>query len=189
MLYNNDETYICQIILKKIFGILLLFCLVAPTVFTYTWLKYQQKVVRKEVKHRIIAGLHRDDLVLLKFTEKEKKQKLVWKHSKEFCFDTQMYDVVETEKHGDTTYYFCWWDHNETRLSKQLEDMWQVAWRRNSQRRNSQKRIIKFYKSLFFQVSEKDVFLASEIKTTLPNLIFLPQKGYTSPPFRPPNLA
>lgn len=127
----------------------MLFCLIAPLLATVTYLHYQKSSVRKKVKHQIIAGIDKDELVLLKFTEDESQTKLRWEHAKEFEFDGQMYDVVETKIKGDTIYYWCWWDHEETRLNKQLNETVAKIFGDNPQRKDSHKKLAEFYKKLF----------------------------------------
>lgn len=92
----------------------------------YGWLQLRRKEVRKEVKHQIIAGVERSELVLLTFTP-EQQQKLKWKHSREFEFEGEMYDVVETEIVDGITQYWCWSDDEETVLNKQLFELTNIA--------------------------------------------------------------
>jgi hypothetical protein len=135
----------------KAIGIFLLICLVAPIVVTFTFLHYQKKQVRKEVKHQIIAGIDKSELVLLKFTEEESQSKLKWEHSREFEYNDQMYDIVETEIKWDTIYYWCWWDNKETKLNKQLDNLLANALENNPIKKDNQKRLTNFYKSLYCQ--------------------------------------
>lgn len=103
----------------------------------------------------MIAGVEKDELVLFKFTETEKQNDLRWEHSKEFEYKGEMYDIVETQFHGDTTYYWCWWDYEETKLNKQLDGLLAFAYKKDT-RTNSknQKFVQSFYKSLFFSKSK-----------------------------------
>lgn len=134
----------------KIIRILLFFCLLAPIAATFTYLQYRRQQVRKEVKHQIIAGIDRAELVLLKFTEKQSQTELEWKHSKEFEYEGQMYDIVEYETLGDTTYYWCWEDVAETTLNKKLDDLTAYALGKNPQDQENQRRLLSFFKSLYF---------------------------------------
>ncbi|HMR42371.1 MAG TPA: hypothetical protein PKC40_00990, partial [Saprospiraceae bacterium] len=100
--------------------ILLLFVFVTPAFLTFGWLQYQRILVKKQVKRHIMAGLDREDLILLKFTAAEAQAKLRWEHAREFEYEGQMFDVVEREIRGDTSFYWCWWDSEETALNKEL---------------------------------------------------------------------
>ncbi len=134
----------------KLVGISLFICLVAPLVATFTYMHHQKASVRKELKHRIIAGIDRDELVLLKFSIEESRTKLRWEHEKEFEFAGQMYDIVEKEISGDTIHYWCWWDHEETKLNRQLDDLVAKVLGNNPQRKDRQDKTVDFLKKLYF---------------------------------------
>ena len=132
-------------------GILLLFCFIAPLAVTYTILQLQKKQIKKEVKWEIIAGLNKEELVLLKFTQEETQKNLRWQDSKEFEFKGQMYDLVEKSMKGDTVFYWCWVDDKETKLNQQLEKLVAFALGNNQQRKNNQEQLTDFYKSLYWE--------------------------------------
>ena len=67
--------------------------LIAPAVVTYSWLQQRKRVVKKEVKWKMIVGIDKSELVLLKFSKAAMASKLKWKHAKEFEFNNQMYDI------------------------------------------------------------------------------------------------
>jgi hypothetical protein len=109
------------VVLKNIIsGILLMGVLTDPLVGTFTWLYVRKSLVRKEVKKHLVAGFEKDHLVLLKFTKEESRTRLRWEHSREFEYNHQMYDVVKSETRGDTVYYWCWWDREETKLKRRM---------------------------------------------------------------------
>lgn len=93
--------------------------------------------------------MDKKELVLLKFTKAEKETKLRWKHSKEFEFKGQMYDVVESEISGDTLFYRCWWDNEETKLNKKLTNLVSDILGNNQQNKENNKRLVQFFKSLY----------------------------------------
>jgi len=127
----------------------LFFCFITLLVGTYVSLKLHEKQVRKEVKLKMISGLDKHELVLLKFTEKETQTNLLWKHSKEFEYNGQMYDVVESLIQGDSIFYWCWWDCIETKLSQQLNDLVDIALGNSEQQKHHQKQPTAFCKSLY----------------------------------------
>ena len=134
---------------RDILSIFLLFSLVAPLTITFFWLKHQKSTVRREVKQNMIAGLDKNELVLLKFTAQESQTKLHWEHSEEFEYNDQMYDIVETQIKGDTTYYWCWWDNEETKLNKQLDELLAYALGNNPQNKDSQKQLSDIFESFY----------------------------------------
>src|SRR3972149_494693 len=109
--------------LKSVIGLTLLLCLILPALGTYSWLQFQKSLVRKEVKERMVAGLTKEELVLLKFTRAQSETELLWEHSREFEYKNAMYDVVETEVRGDSIFYWCWWDREESELNRRLENL------------------------------------------------------------------
>jgi hypothetical protein len=103
---------------------LLLSCLLLdPIVGTFTWLHYKKAIVKKEVQQQIDDGIDTSKLVLLKFTEEETRTQLRWEHSREFEYKNKMYDIVEITTVGDMFYYHCWYDHEETMLNRQMEEI------------------------------------------------------------------
>lgn len=99
----------------------------------------------------MIEGLNKDELVLLKFSTQDIESKLKWKHSKEFEYDGQMYDIVERSTEGDTTYFWCWWDYEETALNKQLSDVFNLALGQDTKSNKHKNSLYHFYTKLFFE--------------------------------------
>lgn len=104
--------------------------------------------MKREVKWTMIAGLDKDELVLLKFTKADSAE-LRWEHAREFEHHGEMYDIVERSLQGDTTYYYCWWDHEETKLNKKLQSILANIWQSNSNKKEQEDHLMALYKSLF----------------------------------------
>lgn len=160
-----------------------------PLAATFMYLHHQKSVIRKTVKRQIIASIDRNELALLKFTEQESRAKLRWEHSKEFEFRGQMYDVVEKKIKGDTLYYWCWWDHEETRLNKQLNEMVAKVLGTSSQKKDSQEKLVEFYKNLY--CNSHATHLVSPKEPAINHLTYF--RSYTSvchfPPVPPPRFS
>ncbi|MBR9919988.1 MAG: hypothetical protein GYB31_04055 [Bacteroidetes bacterium] len=135
--------------MRKILGILLLASLLLPLGGTWIWLKHHRSQIRQEVKTMLKGGADKKELVELAFSLEDADAKLHWEHSGEFEFDDQMYDVVESEVKGDSIFYLCWWDHAETRVKKNLERLLAGQWQQDPLKKNGQKRLLDFYKSLY----------------------------------------
>ena len=125
--------------------------LITPAVVTYSWLQQRKHAVKKEVKWKMIAGIDKSELVLLKFSKAETTTKLKWKHSKEFEFNNQMYDIVDKVVSKDSIHYWCWWDFEETKLNKQLDNLLVDVYQHDSKSKDKQDSLYKFYKSIYFQ--------------------------------------
>lgn len=137
----------------------------------------------------MIAGMDRSELVLLKFSFSEINSGLRWEHDKEFEYRSQMYDIVEKIIKVDSVYYWCWWDHEETALNKELDNL--VAKTLGTDRENNsrQKRLVEFYKSICinaycdeFKPSINPDKILSETNCGLYTSFQIP------PPFPPPEL-
>jgi hypothetical protein len=146
----------------KLLGILLFLCFVAPIATTSIVLQIQKKQVKKEVKRRLIQGIDRSELVMLTFSEDDKKTRLKWKHSKEFEFEGEMYDVVETKVVGDSTHYWLWWDDDETKLNHQLEDLAFLAFGNHPKKQEHQQRFSQFFKSFYLHDYNPDLLYAED---------------------------
>lgn len=177
--------------MKTTLIIFLLACLIVPLTGTYCWLHYEKRVVRKAVKKQLIEGIDKDELVLLKFSHEDIKTRLRWKHSREFEYNSQMYDIVETETKGDSVYYWCWWDHEETMLNQQLIKLLALAWGKSQQNKEHQKRLVHLFKSLYYEKPE--MWQALNIPTTRMTIKDYNKADYTSiyspPPVPPPQMS
>lgn len=133
--------------MKSLASILLLFTFVLPLAVPYTVLQYQKKAVKKKVKWMMIAGLDKQDLVHLSFSKAESAQ-LDWKHSTEFAFKGELYDVVRTYEQGDQITYICWHDHEETALSRDLDQLLVNYFNQAPESNRTKARTVLFLKSL-----------------------------------------
>jgi len=173
--------------MRKFLGIMIVLSIAIPYSGAYLWLQQKKKLIRKEIKWKMIAGLERDELILLKFTRTETHELLNWKHSKEFEFKGQMYDIIETEASGDSIFYWCWWDHEETTLNKQLKNLVAQAKGQNPVKKENNKRLIDFFKALYFK--EPSSFANNNPGLSCRKIFGLPSfyKSFDiSPPIPPP---
>lgn len=115
---------------------------------TYSWLSFQQYQTKKAVKNKLKHSISKDQLVRLAFT-KQAEQELYWEHSKEFEYRGEMYDVVTTEHHGDSTVYLCWWDNEETELNQELAELVEDVLDTNTERSKQKKKLLNFLKTLY----------------------------------------
>ena len=136
--------------MKKALGIFLFICLTAPIWFTYSWLTISKQEIRREIKRKIITGMAKANIVLLAFTKKEAQEKLRWEKAGEFEYKGKMYDVIDKETVADVILFRCVWDQKETHLNTQAKDLMEKALGQNPQQKETQKRLISFFQSLFF---------------------------------------
>lgn len=93
--------------------------------------------------------MNQEELVFLKFTKEETETKLRWEHSKEFEYKGQMYDIVSKEVKGDSIFYRCWWDYEETQLNKKLKKMVAIAFDQDEENRETQEIFSSYLWSFF----------------------------------------
>lgn len=137
--------------MRKILAISLLACLVFPAGVLFLWMNIEKQNIRKEVKKMIIAGMSKNDLVMLEFSIEETATLLNWKHSREFEYRGQMYDVVKHYETSDSITYYCWKDDKESEINKKIDHLIAQAVGQNSQARENQARYLNFLTSLFPQ--------------------------------------
>jgi hypothetical protein len=170
---------------RKFAGISLLICLVVPVLALYVWTQHQKHEVRRAVKWRMAANLDKDEMVLLKFTDEDADSQLRWKHSKEFEFQGFMYDIVQQELHGDTTYYYCWLDKEETELNQRLDELAALAFSKDPKNKENREKLSSFFKSLFHK--DSDVITAIHEDTAIMNSKYEESYFlYRKPPRVPP---
>ncbi len=115
----------------------------------YAFLQFEKSTIRREFKHKMVAEINEDELVLLKFTKQETQTKLRWEHSKEFEYNGQMYDIVSKKVKGDSIFYRCWWDFEETALNKKLTKMVAFALNNDEDSRDAQQNLYNYLWSFF----------------------------------------
>lgn len=172
----------------KITAIVLFCSLALPIVTAYFIVQHKKSILKKEIKHQIISGIDKSDLVLLKFSIQESQTKLKWKHGKEFEFRNQMYDIVDTETKGDSISFWCWWDHKETKLEKRLKSILAFMLDNNPDNKKNQQRFLNFYKSLFHQTNEERNYTKEFIAKNNFSYIINYSSLSSSPPTPPPNI-
>ena len=102
----------------------------------------------------MIAGMSKERLVRLAFTQAQADTSLRWEHAKEFEFQNQMYDVLEQKKQGDSMVYWCWWDQEETLLNRHLDDLASNAFTKDPQQQKAQDQLFQFFKSIYWSVPD-----------------------------------
>jgi len=154
---------------------------------TYLWLNLQKKQVKREVKWEIIEGIDRSELVLIQLSKSEVEEKLEWEHSKEFEFEGEMYDVVEFEVTPDSIKYWCWWDHEETALNKNLADVVNNLLGNHPDRKEKEQKLISFYQSLFSEkIFQWQALRFARKSNTLTEYEFILKAFINSVPSPPP---
>lgn len=107
--------------------------------------------MREEVKEKILKGIDKEELVLLKFTREQSERLFKWEHSREFEYQGEMYDIVDLSIEGDTIHYLCWKDHKETQLKKDLADLTTKAGQQDTRHKKCFDSLNRLLSSLYFE--------------------------------------
>lgn len=109
--------------LRQLLAILLLCFLFGPFLGHFGYLHLKKRQIKKEVKWRMIAAIDKSELEHFTFAKADTARLLRWKHSREFEFGGEMYDVVSRSIDGDSIHYTVWWDSDETQLNRKLQNL------------------------------------------------------------------
>lgn len=163
--------------------------LLAPVMGTLAVFHLFRYQVRQEARESIIRAV-KEELVDLAFSSSELHSRLKWKHSLEFEFQGQMYDIVEQRVQGDTVIFTCYKDEKETRLNQELDKTVARAIGQDPAQKNNNDRLAKFFKTLYQPASSvwsPTLLLSSTLNFELCTLNY--QSGFIAPPSPPPKLA
>lgn len=173
----------------RLLSIFLLFSIFIPGTATYLWMRNARRTLRREVKHQMMADAAKDQLVQLKFHQAEAEKVLRWKHSREFQFKREMFDVVHTEYRGDSVIYHCWWDHEETFLNQKLNEVLASLFNQAPQKQEREKSLQSFYKNLFVSIpSQSETSLVHTLSKPIEFYQFSEQSILIQVPSPPPKV-
>ncbi len=157
---------------------------------TYLWLNHQKKQIKRELKGKIIDGIDKSELVFIQLSKAEAREQLDWEHSKEFEFKGEMYDVVEFEETADSVKYWCWWDHEETKLNLHLAEIVNNLLGNQPDKKEKQQNLISFYQSLFSEkIFQWQTLQFANVSNQITKYQFIQKEFINSIPSPPPQLA
>jgi hypothetical protein len=120
--------------IKSFLSLLLLFAILFNFTGTFIVFKVQQAQIRKSIKQQIKSGISEDELHFFRLTQAEYEQ-LDWERPDiEFHKDNEMFDIVRSEKVGDSIHLYCVNDKEEKVLFAQLDVMIQKKMEQDSRR-------------------------------------------------------
>jgi len=151
---------------NKVSAIFFIVVLFAPCTGTYLWLLNSRRVVRQQVNENIMNGIDTDRLVVLGFTKEETETELRWEHPAEFEYMRQMYDIVETKLAGDSIYYTCWWDIEETLINNRISELGKYALDTEAQKNDRKDNINTWFRLVFIPESRVSGLKAQFIQSS-----------------------
>lgn len=134
--------------MRKLISILFLFLLFGPLTVALSWLHYQKKVIHQEVKNGVISE-NKEVLVPFEFSEETFKHLHFSRGSEEFEYNGEMYDVIEIKHLNGKIILFCWHDSKETKINKQLDELYGYILNSNPQRNKTLFHVNLFMKNLY----------------------------------------
>lgn len=137
--------------MRKHIPLLFILALTLPFIGVYGWLKFEKAAVRKSVKHRLMEGIPKDELIQFTFALEDTAKVLNWIHSKEFEYQGEMYDIVTRYYSKDSVKYDLWWDHEETELNKKLARLTNGLINQNPVEQSKTNYIVFVNKSMIFE--------------------------------------
>ena len=133
----------------KIFTVILLgLSINLPFFVTKEYLQYHRKVIRREVKIAINAGLKDEQLLLMSFCKNKISSQIVWEKADEFEYQNEMYDVVRQCEKSDSIFYWCWKDDDESAIKKRLNLLSSAEWIKSHQNDPQKERQFQYNKNL-----------------------------------------
>lgn len=176
--------------LKRLFSILLISVILLPISGTYLFFHFKEIQIKKEVNEFIQNKIEEKDIITLRFSDKEIKTRLVWKHSREFIFEGNMYDIVDQGVDGNMTWYRCYRDHKETRLFNEKEKRIARAIGNDPAQKKQSERIKQILKTAFQNKSINWNILLPPPSIILFSIFHFPFSIFPpSPPVPPPECA
>ena len=164
--------------MKNRIPILFILALTLPFIGVYGWLKFEKSTVRRSVKHRLMEGIPKDELVQFTFAKRDTSILLDWKHSKEFEYQGEMYDIVTRYYSEDSVKYDLWWDHEETALNKKLAQLTNNLINQNPVEQSKTNYIAFVIKSMLFE--NQQIVIKTPFQEELLYILITDQKPYYS---------
>lgn len=160
----------------------------APLQWAFWTFKVQKKLIKREIKHRIIEGIDSLELTELRLSKVQVETELRWEHAKEFEFRGQMYDVVRKTETADSVVYVCWWDHEETRLNKKLNLLTALSMNKQPDSNRRKEKLERFL-TFFHQIPDESLPICFNfLKLKFIQLNFFASNDYYSSFFIPPEI-
>ena len=108
--------------LKKLFSILLLSCLLFNTAGYHLIFYIRQAEIKAEMKRSLLHSDNKEvDLLVFSLNDKKNIEKLEWEDDDEFELNGEMYDVIEKKTQNGKLIIRCINDKRETELIKNYE--------------------------------------------------------------------
>lgn len=142
---------------------------------------YKKQIVKREIKHKLMETISKDELVLISVSRVERNTKLNWEHSKEFEYEGAMYDVVFEEIYNDNINFWCWPDSEESSLNRLLQNL------AHEKKQSHESEFLKLFESLIFTIPVSNLSMQTiKNKATYKYFLNLNYNSRKQTPLTPP---
>ncbi len=118
--------YIMKQLLKNLTSFCLLLLVISHGIIQFGMFELFRADFRAEAARLIRAGVPEPGRAVFCFDKKEfenEKTPVEWKGDDEFRFEGKLFDVIRTEFKGDSVYFYCLYDEDDTILFSVLDSM------------------------------------------------------------------
>jgi len=172
---------------EKIRSFILIIIITLPFFSFYSLIQYRKFSIRNEFRNSIRNSADEKLFVTLKFHKEEINKYLRFEHSDEFEFNSKMYDVIKRTVAGDSVYFICYSDDEESYLNKILISLVSDSMSKDPISKEKINRTDDFYKSLYFsktnwfenllyENSEYNLFFLHTFLSQVKSKVFKPPK-------------
>lgn len=148
--------YLCYLMLKRTFAQILILLLVLPIGLTTGYLKWQQRIIKRDVKSTLFNSLDDKDLTRLSF-HTTTVSNLNWKDSYEFSHQGEMYDVVKVDTLKDSVVFWCWHDIKESKIEKQISALFKASFYSKPDSQRASQQLWNYLLTLYHEFSVYEV--------------------------------
>ena len=173
-------------IVKRTAAILFLLSLFAPLFLASFYINIKIKSLKKDVRERIESGMEESDLSLMTFSVEDAANNIEWEDEKEFKYEGIMYDIVKSDTVGNLVMFWCYEDHRESDLNRQLEELSEIGMNKDPVQKENHKRISNFLKCLYFDYQSPTPLIIFETDIDRCNLNAVFESRFITPPDPPP---
>jgi hypothetical protein len=151
------------------------------------------KQIKRSVKWAYLNQRSNDELVLVKVAKSLEASSNTFfsrVHGKEFEFLGEMYDIVRKSDKGDTTYYYCFHDREETQLAQKIHEQLINLLAQNNSTSKHEKKAWDFYQLKYLPIDywQSAAIPVSETKLKL-NCFYSTFSGFFSTDSPPPDFV
>ncbi len=128
----------------------LILSLLLPTTMIWSYFSVRKHIASSKVEARRNDGFQENELKTLTFAHKTIKTDLKWEHSKEFEYRGEMYDIVSSSETKDSITYVCYWDKEETKIKKQINNLAFENIKKSTNHQDEEKKVLEYLKQIYY---------------------------------------